>query len=274
MDPEWSVYGRWHHPSVHPRGGFRAYRTDGASAAAPSPSCRWHLRVLPESRVWNLSISIAMSSGGELGAIVDMCQPLLEGAEEGEDPWRAEFLAEWVRVAERLIALAREDVGRRRMMSAGPNLLRAALYLLTAERMHSQNPSGRKEISGKARQAFDAGVRHAGETSRGSRCPTVIRRSRCCTPASKGSTVRHRPRCTSTDRTAARSRCSGRSCHTGPPHGACHVCASTSWDRRGPARRRHRRPLRRIPAISGMPSADMSQGRRTDSTVAACIACV
>ena len=33
--------------------------------------------------VWNLSISIAMASGAELGEIMDMCQPLLAKAEAG-----------------------------------------------------------------------------------------------------------------------------------------------------------------------------------------------
>jgi dienelactone hydrolase len=32
--------------------------------------------------VWNLSVSIAMASGAELGEIMDMCQPLLAEAED------------------------------------------------------------------------------------------------------------------------------------------------------------------------------------------------
>ena len=35
--------------------------------------------------VWNLSLSIAMQSGAELGEIIDMSKPLLEKAQKGED---------------------------------------------------------------------------------------------------------------------------------------------------------------------------------------------
>jgi hypothetical protein len=49
--------------------------------------------------VWNLSVAIAMESGGRIGEIVDMCQPLLEKAEAGEDAGTAEFLTEWLKMA-------------------------------------------------------------------------------------------------------------------------------------------------------------------------------
>ena len=35
--------------------------------------------------VWNLSLSIAMQSGAQLGEIIDMCAPIKEKAGKGED---------------------------------------------------------------------------------------------------------------------------------------------------------------------------------------------
>ena len=35
--------------------------------------------------VWNLSVAVAMESGGRIGEIVDMCQPLLDKAQQAYD---------------------------------------------------------------------------------------------------------------------------------------------------------------------------------------------
>ena len=70
----------------------------------------WPCSTTSPNYVWNLSISIAMASGGELGEIMDMCQPLLEKSQAGEDAGTGEFLAEWMKVADKLIGLAAEDV--------------------------------------------------------------------------------------------------------------------------------------------------------------------
>ena len=113
--------------------------------------------------VWNLSISIAMASGAELGEIMDMCQPLLAKAQAGEDAGTADFLREWVNVADRLIGLAEEDEAKGRLLSAGPKLQRAALYLLTAERMQGHGHPGRAETYARALAAFAKGVRYSHE---------------------------------------------------------------------------------------------------------------
>ena len=39
----------------------------------------------PNNYVWNLSINIAIESGGKIGEIEEMCRPLLEAAAKGED---------------------------------------------------------------------------------------------------------------------------------------------------------------------------------------------
>lgn len=111
--------------------------------------------------VWNLSISIAMASGAELGEIMDMCQPLLEKAQGGEDAGTLDFMREWVKVADRLVELAGEDEAKGRLLSAGPKLQRAALYYITAERMQGHGHPGRAETYQKGLDAFAKGTRYA-----------------------------------------------------------------------------------------------------------------
>src|SRR5690554_2815020 len=100
--------------------------------------------------VWNLSLAIALESGGKIGEIVDMCQPIKDAAAKGDDAGTAEFLAEWVKMADKLIGLADEDEARRRGFSASAKLQRAALYLFTAERMQGHGHPGRAETFAKA----------------------------------------------------------------------------------------------------------------------------
>jgi len=113
--------------------------------------------------VWNLSVSIAMASGAELGEIMDMCQPLLAKAEAGEDAGTVDFMREWMAVADKLVGLAGEDEARGRLLSAGPKLQRAALYYLTAERMQAQGSAGRLETFKKGLACFAKGIEYCHE---------------------------------------------------------------------------------------------------------------
>ncbi|MCA0871514.1 alpha/beta hydrolase [Seohaeicola saemankumensis] len=108
--------------------------------------------------VWNLSVSIAMASGAELGEIMDMCQPLLAKSEAGEDAGTGDFMLEWLKVADKLVELADEDQAKGRMLSAGPKLQRAALYYLTAERMQGHGHPGRMATYDKGLAAFARGT--------------------------------------------------------------------------------------------------------------------
>lgn len=108
--------------------------------------------------VWNLSVSIAMASGAELGEIMDMCQPLRAKAQAGEDAGTGDFLREWMRVADKLVDLAAEDAATGHLFAAGPKLQRAALYYFTAERMQGHGHPGRMETYDKALAAFAKGT--------------------------------------------------------------------------------------------------------------------
>lgn len=111
--------------------------------------------------VWNLSVAIALENGGKIGEIVDMCQPIVDAAAEGEDAGTAEFLAEWVRMADKLVDLAGEDEAAGREYSAGNKLKRACIYFITAERMQGHGHPGRMETYRKALDAFARGTRFA-----------------------------------------------------------------------------------------------------------------
>lgn len=113
--------------------------------------------------VWNLSLAIALESGGRIGEIVDMCAPIREAAGKGEDVGTEAFLREWVKMAERLVGLAAEDVAQTRLFSAGEKLRRAALYYQVAERMQGRGHPGREETYGKALRCFRSAMEYTRE---------------------------------------------------------------------------------------------------------------
>lgn len=104
--------------------------------------------------IWNLSVAIAMESGGRIGEIVDMCQPIKDAAASGADAGTPQFMAKWVEVADRLIGLAEEDIAQGRAFSASDKLERAALYLFTGERMQGHGAPGREATYAKAQATF------------------------------------------------------------------------------------------------------------------------
>lgn len=112
--------------------------------------------------IWNLSVSIAMESGGRIGEIVDMCQPIRDAAATGADAGTPQFMARWVEQADRLTALADEDEAQGRAFSASDKLERAALYLLVAERMQAHGSAGREQTYATALATFDRSTRLGG----------------------------------------------------------------------------------------------------------------
>lgn len=105
--------------------------------------------------IWNLSVSIAMESGGQIGEIVDMCQPIIDAAANGGDAGTPMFMKQWAAYGDKLIELAAEDEAKGRAFSASNKLERASLYLLVAERMQGHGAPGRKETYAKALDAFE-----------------------------------------------------------------------------------------------------------------------
>ena len=113
--------------------------------------------------VWNLSVAIALESGGRIGEIVDMCAPIRERAGRGEDTATVDFMGEWVKLADKLVDLAAEDEAEGHLLSAGEKLKRSAIYYTTAERMQSHGAPGRAQVYSKALDAFTRGTHCAGD---------------------------------------------------------------------------------------------------------------
>ncbi|RVU07185.1 alpha/beta hydrolase [Novosphingobium umbonatum] len=105
--------------------------------------------------IWNLSVAIALESGGQIGEIVDMCQPIIDAAAGGGDAGTPAFMKQWAAMGEKLLELAAEDEARGRGFSASAKLERASLYLMVAERMQGHGAPGRKETYAKALEAFE-----------------------------------------------------------------------------------------------------------------------
>jgi dipeptidyl aminopeptidase/acylaminoacyl peptidase len=113
--------------------------------------------------VWNLSLAIALESGGRIGEIIDMCQPIKDAAERGEDAGTGAFLEQWVTMADKLADLAAEDEAQGRLFSAGEKLKRASLYYQVAERMQGHGHPGRGETYARALESFSRGTRFAAD---------------------------------------------------------------------------------------------------------------
>ncbi|MED5544302.1 MAG: alpha/beta fold hydrolase [Pseudomonadota bacterium] len=105
--------------------------------------------------IWNLSVSIAMESGAQIGEIIDMCKPIRDAANSGADAGTPQFMKAWAEMGDKLLDLAAEDQAKGRAFSASDKLERAALYLFIAERMQGHGAPGRKETFAKAREAFE-----------------------------------------------------------------------------------------------------------------------
>jgi dipeptidyl aminopeptidase/acylaminoacyl peptidase len=111
--------------------------------------------------IWNLSLAIALESGGRIGEIVDMCQPIKDAAAGGADVGTPAFMREWVKMADKLADLASEDEAAGNLFSAGEKLKRAGLYYQTAERMQGHGHPGREATYAKALDSFQRGTRYA-----------------------------------------------------------------------------------------------------------------
>ena len=186
--------------------------------------------------IWNLSVAMALESGGRIGEIVDMCQPLREAASRGEDAGTPQFMAQWVKMADKLFGLADEDEARGRLFSAGDKLKRAALYYSDRRADAGPWPSGpRRDLCQGAATPSHAPPQLAGDDRerveiplrRRDRCRALYTRAPGDGPEPDGRLLQ-RPR-----------QQQGAALLVGPAAGACearhlHACASTS---RAPARR-------------------------------------
>jgi dienelactone hydrolase len=120
-------------------------------------------RYFPTNYVWDLSVNLAMEMGARIGEIEEMCAPLQEAAKQPDDDGTRAFREGWVKKADSLSELAREDEARGRLLSAGEKYRRAAIYLITAERMLAHDAPGRIDLYQRSLDTFDKGVALRGD---------------------------------------------------------------------------------------------------------------
>lgn len=115
-------------------------------------------KYFPTNYVWNLSVNLAIEMGARMGEIEEMCAPLLDAARAPDAEGTAAFRATWVKMAEKLIDLSSDDRRLGRMISAGDKLLRAANYIITAERLQAVGSTGRAALYSKMQDCFATGL--------------------------------------------------------------------------------------------------------------------
>lgn len=123
-------------------------------------------RYFPTNYAWNLSVDLSIEMGARIGEIEEMCAPLQEAAKAPDAAGTKAFRETWVRMADKLLALAGEDEARGRSISAGDKRLRAANYMLTAERLQAHNAEGRIDLYKRFLAAFLQGLTQTGATAR------------------------------------------------------------------------------------------------------------
>lgn len=121
-------------------------------------------RYFPTNYVWDLSVNLAIEMGARMGEIAEMCEPLRDAAQAPDAEGTTAFRETWGRMAEKLIDLAEDDAACGRTISAGDKLLRAANYLITAERLQAHGSDGRADLYRRHLAAFYRGLAltHAG----------------------------------------------------------------------------------------------------------------
>lgn len=123
-------------------------------------------KYFPTNYVWNLSVDLSIEMGARIGEIEEMCAPLQEAAKAPDAAGTMAFRQTWVTMADKLIGLADEDQARGRTISAGDKLIRAANYLLTAERLQAHGSEGRMALYQRFLQSFSKGLKLTGSRCR------------------------------------------------------------------------------------------------------------
>ncbi len=120
-------------------------------------------RYFPTNYVWNLSVDLAIEMGARIGEIEQMCAPLQEAAKQPDAEGTRAFRETWETMANRLCELAAEDEQRGRLLSAGEKYKRAAIYLITCERLQGHEAPGRIALYERSLEAFDRAMALLGE---------------------------------------------------------------------------------------------------------------
>ena len=93
-------------------------------------------KYFPTNYVWNLSVDLAIEMGARIGEIEEMCAPLQEAARQPDAAGTQAFRETWVKMADKLIGLAREDEEKGRA-AVGGRKIQSRRRLLSDLRAHA-----------------------------------------------------------------------------------------------------------------------------------------
>ncbi|BCH21500.1 alpha/beta hydrolase family protein [Mesorhizobium sp. L-8-3] len=119
-------------------------------------------RYFPTNYVWNLSVDLSIEMGARIGEIEEMCAPLQEAAKAPDAAGTQAFRETWVKMADKLAGLAAEDEAQGRLISSSDKLLRAANYMITAERLQAHGSEGRLALYRRFLDTFAKGLAQSG----------------------------------------------------------------------------------------------------------------
>ncbi len=120
-------------------------------------------KYFPKNYVWSMSVDLAIEMGARIGEIETMCSPLQEAATQPDAAGTQAFRDAWAKMADQLCELAEEDEERGRLLSAGEKYGRAAIYLITCERLQAHEAPGRLELYKRELELFNRGVQLSGD---------------------------------------------------------------------------------------------------------------
>ena len=119
-------------------------------------------RFFPTNYPWDLSVNLSIEMGAKMGEIQEMCGPLAEAAKAKDAEGTAAFRQTWVTMADKLLGLADDDLALGRKFSAGDKKIRAANYMMTAERLLAHGSDGRVALYERLQDTFYDGLALSG----------------------------------------------------------------------------------------------------------------
>ncbi|WP_400082037.1 alpha/beta hydrolase family protein [Yoonia sp. R78084] len=119
-------------------------------------------RFFPTNYPWDLSVNLSIEMGAKMGEIQEMCGPLAEAAKARDAEGTAMFRQTWVTMADKLLELARDDLDHGRKISGGEKYIRAANYMMTAERLLAHGSDGRLALYERLQDTFYMGLKLSG----------------------------------------------------------------------------------------------------------------
>jgi dienelactone hydrolase len=123
-------------------------------------------KYFPTNYVWNLSVNLSIEMGARIGEIEEMCAPLQDAAKAQDAAGTRAFRETWEKMADKLVMLAEEDDAKGRLISAGEKRIRAANYMLTAERLQAHGSQGRVALYQRFLETFYKGLEQSGSSAR------------------------------------------------------------------------------------------------------------